>query len=76
MSKFNISGENLNYEKFEIEIKEVGNPDILTPTFTGHADVAYIVEFFGLNNDDVEQYTIYGIRDDKREIVAIHDKYK
>ena len=67
--KFNISGTNFGYETYELEIKEFGNPTILRPSFTGNADVQYLIEFFGLNNSDVEWYKIYGVKNDNKELI-------
>ena len=67
--KFNISGTNLGYDVYELEIKEFGNPTILKPSFTGNADVQYLIEFFGLNNSDVEWYKIYGVKNGNKELI-------
>ena len=67
--KFNISGENLGYETYELEIKEVGNDNILKPSFTGYADIQYLIKFFGLNEGDVEWYHIYGVKNNERTLL-------
>lgn len=43
---------------FNITIKEVGNPNLLHPSYTGDVDCKFIIEFFGLNEPDVEWYQI------------------
>lgn len=43
---------------WEITIKEVGNPHLLHPSYTGDVDRDFIIEFFGLNEPDVEWYKI------------------
>lgn len=68
-NKFNISGVNFGYETYEVEIKEVDNDSILRPTFTGYADIEYIIEFFGLENPDVEWYKIYGVKNGNKELI-------
>ena len=67
--KFNISGTNLGYETYELEIKEVDNDSILRPIFTGYADINYIIKFFGLENPDVEWYKIYGVKNGNKELI-------
>ena len=43
---------------WEITIKEGGNPNLLHPSYTGDVDRDFIIEFFGLNEPDVEWYKI------------------
>ena len=43
---------------FNITIKEVGNPHLLHPSYTDDVDRNFIIEFFGLNEPDVEWYEI------------------
>lgn len=43
---------------WKITIKEVGNPNLLYPSYTGDVDEGFIIEFFGLNESDVEWYKI------------------
>lgn len=43
---------------WEITIKEAGNPNLLHPSYTGDVDRDFIIEFFGLNEPDVEWYKI------------------
>lgn len=43
---------------WKITIKEVGNPRELHPSYTGDVDRDFIIEFFGLNESDVEWYKI------------------
>ena len=68
-NKFNIGRKNFGYETYELEIKEIGNRGILKPSFTGYADVQYLIEFFGLNNSDVEWYKIYGVKNSNKELI-------
>ena len=48
---------------FNITIKEVDNPNLLHPSYTGDVDRKFIIEFFGLNEPDVEWYELNLIED-------------
>ena len=49
------------------EIKEVGNPTILTPSLTCEGmTVEGLVRFWGLNETDVEWFRLYQIVDGQR----------
>lgn len=41
-----------------IKIKEVGKDDILETEYLGNIDRDGLIEFYGLNKDDVEWYEI------------------
>lgn len=43
---------------YNVTIKEVGNPNLLHPSYTGDVDRDFIIDFFGLNEPDVEWYKI------------------
>ena len=43
---------------FEVKIKEKGHDSILHPSYSGNVDKAFIIKFFGLDQDDVEWYEI------------------
>ena len=43
---------------YNVTIKEVGNPNLLNPSYTGEVDRDFIIDFFGLNEPDVEWYKI------------------
>lgn len=43
---------------YNVTIKEVGNPNLLHPSYTGAVDRDFIIDFFGLNEPDVEWYKI------------------
>ena len=47
-------------KKFEITIKERGNDHLLTPSYSGDDSLTRedMIEFFGLDGDDVEWYKI------------------
>lgn len=53
--------------KYIAKIKEVGHQNILTSSLT--TDVVKtkeeLIAFWGLNNDDVEYYTLYEVMDGK-----------
>ena len=42
-NKFNTSEINLEYDSYELEIKELGNPNILRPSYIGKADIKYLI---------------------------------
>lgn len=50
--------DNLEYKRYKVTIKEVGNTHLLTPELYGYYDRDYVIKFFGLNNKDVEWYEI------------------
>ena len=68
-NKFNTSEINLEYDSYELEIKEFGNPNILRPSYIGKADIKYLIEFYGLNEPDVAWYKIYGVKNDNKELI-------
>ena len=43
---------------YKVQIKERGNESILTPEYIGDVDMAYVENWFGVHNDDVEWYKI------------------
>lgn len=45
---------------FQARIKEKNHDSILTPTYVGndHTTISYLIQFWGLDNDDVEWYDI------------------
>ena len=43
---------------YKIVIKEKGNSKPITTFYDGNVDENYVIDFFGLKNDDVESYTI------------------
>lgn len=43
---------------YNVTIKEVDNPNLLHPSYTGDVDRDFIIKFFGLNEPDVEWYKI------------------
>ena len=46
-------------ETYQITIKEVGKSNLLKPTYSGeNITKEFLIEFFGLNNPDVEWYKI------------------
>ena len=68
-NKFNTSEINLEYDSYELEIKEFGNPNILRPSYIGNVDIKYLIEFYGLNESDVEWYKIYGVKNDNKKLI-------
>lgn len=49
------------------EIKEVGNPSVLTPSITCEGmTVEGLISFWGLNEPDVEWYKLYQIVDGQK----------
>ena len=46
------------YRHFEARIKEVGNDHILTPSYSGCVDKAFLIKFWGLDAPDIEWYEI------------------
>jgi hypothetical protein len=44
--------------KFNLQIKEKGHDSILTPSYEGDVDRAFVEDFFGVHNPDVEWYKI------------------
>ena len=68
-NKFNTSEINLEYDSYELEIKEFGNPNILRPSYIGNVDIKYLIKFFGLNESDVAWYKIYGVKNDNKELI-------
>ena len=58
-------------KKYMAEIKEVGNPSVLTPSLT--ISLSYyemsrdeLVKFWGLNEPDVEWFRVYKIVDGQK----------
>lgn len=51
--------EEQKYKHWAAKIKEHGNDNILTPTYWGYVDKKYLIDFWGLNDPDVEWYEIY-----------------
>lgn len=49
------------YKTFQATIKERGNDHLLTPTFSGYVDRQYMIQFWGLNEPDVEWYKLEDI---------------
>ena len=43
---------------WKVQIKECGNNHILTPELVGDYDEQYCIEFFGLDEPDVEWYKL------------------
>ena len=68
-NKFNTLEINLEYDSYELEIKEFGNPNILRPSYIGKVDIKYLIEFYGLNESDVAWYKIYGVKNDNKELI-------
>lgn len=49
-------------KKYMAEIKEVGNPSVLTPSITCEGmTVEGLIGFWGLDEEDVEWYRLYEI---------------
>lgn len=44
--------------KYIIKYKEVGSDRYRTTSFEGDKSEEYIIDFFGLNNSDIEDYKI------------------
>lgn len=44
--------------KYIIEYKEVGSDRARTTTYEGDKSEEYVIDFFGLNNPDIEDYKI------------------
>ncbi len=49
---------------YEITTKEVGRERLIKTSYIGDRDRKYIIDFFGLNQPDVEWYTIE-LKEDK-----------
>jgi len=49
------------YRYFELTTKEKGGA-VLHPSYAGCVDEDFLVDFFGLNNPDVESYKINEIK--------------
>ena len=48
--------------EYMAEIKEVGKPNVLTPSLIGEKKTkAELIEFWGLQKPDVEWYSLYQI---------------
>jgi len=45
-------------KRFVATIKEKGNPHILHPQYLGDVTIEFLEEFLGLNNPDVEYFSI------------------
>ena len=46
---------------WEARIKEKGNPNVLTPSYTGDDSTVtreFLIKFWGLNESDVESYKL------------------
>ena len=41
-----------------ITIKEKNNPHVIETEYLGNVDEKFLIDFFGLNDDDVEWYEI------------------
>lgn len=53
-------------ETWKATIKEVGSEHLLTPTYTGkNVTKKFLVEFWGLENSDVEWYKLERVKDDE-----------
>lgn len=46
---------------FKITIKEKGHERPVCPEYVGNVTEAYLIDFFGLERNDVESYTIEDI---------------
>ena len=70
-NKFNTSEINLEYDSYELEIKEFGNPYILKPSYIGKVDIEFLIEFIVLNESYVAWYKIYGVKNDNKELIKV-----
>lgn len=53
-------------ETWKATIKEVGSERLLTPTYTGeNVTKKFLVDFFGLENPDVEWYKIERVEENE-----------
>ena len=52
-----------NMKKYKITYKEVNRPNSATTTYEGTMSEAQVIEFFGLNEPEVEWYKIETIND-------------
>ena len=48
---------------FKIAIKEKGHEQPVCPEYVGNVTEAYLIDFFGLERDGVESYTIEDVTD-------------
>lgn len=46
------------YRRYVVTIKEKENGNVLRPEYSGNVDEDFLIDFFGLNNPDVEWYKI------------------
>lgn len=49
---------NMEYKRWKVTLKEVGNDTILTPEVWGYCTEEDVIEKLGLRNQDVEWYRI------------------
>ena len=48
----------MEYKRWKVRVKEVGNDNILTPEVWGYCTKEQVIEFLGLDKPDVEWYEI------------------
>lgn len=50
--------DDMEYKHWKVTIKEVGKEKAITTEIHGCYDEKYVVDFYGLTNDDVEWYKL------------------
>lgn len=48
----------MEYKRWKVRVKEVGNDSILTPEVWGYYTKEQVIDFLGLDKPDVEWYKI------------------
>lgn len=52
----------MEYKRWKVRVKEVGNDNILTPEVWGYYTKEQVIEFLGLNKPDVEWYEMEEVK--------------
>jgi hypothetical protein len=59
----------MEYKRWKVRVKEVGNDNILTPEVWGYYTKEQVIEFLGLNKPDVEWYEMEEISGVKSNLI-------
>lgn len=60
---------------WKIRVKERGSDHILTPEYIGYSDREEMIDFFGLENPDVEWYEIEEVTDKENNATPKNKSY-
>lgn len=52
----------MEYKRWKVRVKEVGNDNILTPEVWGYYTKEQVIEFLGLDKPDVEWYEMEEVK--------------